>query len=221
VWAKSKMAPTSATASAKKGFWVEDGALDRLDKRVSSPLFRLVLPLWMEAMMTIPGTWSGIPPFSMSLLPIIVGAVAEVVATGSLFGGVTASAALALSVALCWWTTLLRSATFEKGPAQVHTRTEDRRTENVCGCVCVCFGDGTGRGTRWSRVVRGARVRARGSIANAFCLWSPFFHVRPSFCLLYIYSHTGIPGAPCEQKGVCGVAGVAADDHVSPLPRAR
>ena len=178
------MAPTSATASAKKGFWVEDGALDRLDKRVSSPLFRLVLPLWIAAMMTIPGTWSGIPPFSMSLLPIIVGAVAEVVATGSLFGGVTASAALALSVALCWWTTLLRSATFEKGPAQVHTRTEDRRTENVC--VCVCFGDGAGRGTQWSRVVRGARVRARGSTATRILPVVTLFSCPPSSCLLYI-----------------------------------
>lgn len=138
---------------------MEDGALDRLDKRVSSPLFRLVVPQWAEAMMTIPGTWSGIPPFSMSLLPIIVGAVAEVAATGSLFGGVTASAALALSVALYWWTSLLRSATFEKGPAQVHKRIEDRRT-------CVCSGGGTGKGERAAegrggRARRVARVRAR------------------------------------------------------------
>ena len=47
---------------------VDGGPLDLLDKRISGPLFRLRLPLPVEATLSVPGCWFGMPA-ALSVLP--------------------------------------------------------------------------------------------------------------------------------------------------------
>lgn len=54
------------------GRFPENGALDRLDKRMSRPIFRLPLPAAAEFVVTMPGTWFGNPLYSQGLVPLLV-----------------------------------------------------------------------------------------------------------------------------------------------------
>eukprot|EP00929_Paragymnodinium_shiwhaense_P120229 TRINITY_DN92145_c0_g1_i1.p1 TRINITY_DN92145_c0_g1~~TRINITY_DN92145_c0_g1_i1.p1 ORF type:complete len:298 (-),score=42.72 TRINITY_DN92145_c0_g1_i1:210-1103(-) len=54
----------------------EGGALDRLDKRCSSPMFTCTLPGPIEVLLTIPGAWFGCPLYATCLVPLLVAAAA-------------------------------------------------------------------------------------------------------------------------------------------------
>jgi membrane-associated phospholipid phosphatase len=67
------MSPTTrSSGAAKPSVWPVDGStLDRLDKSVSGPFFRLRLPLPIEFLFSIPGCFFGMPTFHMCAPSII------------------------------------------------------------------------------------------------------------------------------------------------------
>lgn len=56
------------------GRFPEGGALDRLDKALSGPIFRLVLPAPAEVALSMPGAWFGCGPYALGLAPLLLAA---------------------------------------------------------------------------------------------------------------------------------------------------
>lgn len=52
------------------GFWPQNGYLDRMDELLSMPFMKLQLGYLFEFIVSIPGTWFGIPPFVWGVLHI-------------------------------------------------------------------------------------------------------------------------------------------------------
>lgn len=52
------------------GLWVEGSAVDRVDKRLSMPIFTLDLGPAVEILWTVPGMWCGVPIFANSAVPL-------------------------------------------------------------------------------------------------------------------------------------------------------
>lgn len=69
------MAFALTDAHERHGLWIEDSWLDRLDKRLSLPVFTLELPLVAEYLLTTVGTWFGLPAFALVLGPCFAAAV--------------------------------------------------------------------------------------------------------------------------------------------------
>jgi membrane-associated phospholipid phosphatase len=88
------------------GFWREGGWLDQLDKRLSTPVFTLELPLFLEFPLSVIGTWFGIPLSALVLLPI---------AAVSIVDGTPWWFAIAFGVVLSLWSYLAVCSVAAKG----------------------------------------------------------------------------------------------------------
>lgn len=62
---------------APTGLFPEGGTLDRLDKCLSRPFFRLSLPWPIEVGLTMPGSWFGCPLYSLGFVPVALGALLQ------------------------------------------------------------------------------------------------------------------------------------------------
>lgn len=79
-------------------------SLDAADKALSRPILRLQLPWIAELALTIPGQWAGMPASALTLLPVLIAAVAT--RSRTLF---YSTGAVALGIAVLWFSLLLRS----------------------------------------------------------------------------------------------------------------
>ena len=55
--------------NAAAGMFPEGGRVDRLDKALSSPIFRLRVSMYMEAAIAVPGSMFGVMLQSLIMLP--------------------------------------------------------------------------------------------------------------------------------------------------------
>ena len=59
------------------GLWVENGALDRFDKKISSLIFTLELPWLLETALTLPGSWFGATTFSLGWVGMLTAFITQ------------------------------------------------------------------------------------------------------------------------------------------------
>ena len=76
--AQKASAPASSSkkhvvsATQKQACWKEGSVVDRIDKRISSVIFKIRLWEPLEFLLSIPGVWFGIPAFAQVLGPIFI-----------------------------------------------------------------------------------------------------------------------------------------------------
>lgn len=99
-----------AAVRARHGLWKEDSALDRLDKKISMPIFTLEVPFVVECVLTVIGTWFGIPSAALILLPLAAAAAHDARVNSSSRSASTALFCGMLGLFLCIWIFLARKS---------------------------------------------------------------------------------------------------------------